>query len=401
MFVALWILVVVMVGYTLWKVIGHEVSASRARRAAVEVQEFVDFVVREVSVGARPAEAISRAAEHTDSEKLRKFFGLVSTAIELGEQPRADLAELWPKCAPYPDSWAESDLAEAQDQLRQPRRMGTQVKVPKPEEKPAPAAEHVQRFLWLWATSYRRGVSLGKLAEAQVQDLDARLARMSEASSAMAGARLTVTLLVALPIGAIALGESSGLHTMSFLTCNVLGALLSICGVFLMCAGTLWAESMAITVLGGVGVRAGPSGAGHSALEYAQALDVASAGLDSGLALAEAWELGVSALTDDTLVNQSLTLLQLGAGSQGWQVLKRHSMLSSIARQAEQQTRAGTTLARSMAAEAGRLRRRVAHESTAGAQKVIVALAAPLTLCFLPAFVLVGLLPLAVGMAGL
>ena len=51
--------------------------------------------------------------------------------------------------------------------------------------------------------------------------------------------------------------------------------------------------------------------------------------------------------------------------------------------------------------QAEHLRRVAADKATAGAEKVLIALAAPLTLCFLPAFVFVGLLPLAIGMASL
>ena len=49
---------------------------------------------------------------------------------------------------------------------------------------------------------------------------------------------------------------------------------------------------------------------------------------------------------------------------------------------------------------ADRLRRTAGDRSRAGAERVLVAVAAPLTLCFLPAFVLVGLVPLVVGFAG-
>ena len=72
-----------------------------------------------------------------------------------------------------------------------------------------------------------------------------------------------------------------------------------------------------------------------------------------------------------------------------------------VARQAVQQTRAGTRLAEGAKAQARRIRQHSLNQVEAGAERVLIAVAAPLTLCFLPAFVLIGLVPLVIGLAGI
>lgn len=71
-----------------------------------------------------------------------------------------------------------------------------------------------------------------------------------------------------------------------------------------------------------------------------------------------------------------------------------------VARRAAAQVRNGGRMAEEVTGQADRLRRQAEDRARAGAERVLVAVAAPLTLCFLPAFVLVGLVPLVVGFAG-
>lgn len=76
-------------------------------------------------------------------------------------------------------------------------------------------------------------------------------------------------------------------------------------------------------------------------------------------------------------------------------------MYGPVARQAAQQSRAGTALSQGSLKHARRLRRIAKDQAVANAERILVIIAAPLTLCFLPAFILVGLIPLVIGLAGI
>lgn len=362
-----------MVAFTLKIVVGRMMKTRRQMKTLAEVRDVVDAIAREVAAGARPLEAVEHAAEGLKSEALRHELDVACVKVRLGAAPGAGSA------GAAPGSGTPSFLAH---------------------------------LFHIWGISHRHGVGLAALARAHVTDIDAQLAHISRSTSATAGARLTVTVLLALPIGAVALGQSSGLGTLTFLLTNVLGVLLFLAGVGLVCAGTLWAEhlseSLTTSPLGGVGVRAGPAGSTPlGPLDAARALDVSAAALRAGKALLPAWDVGVGQLIHDGehdgegKLGRAMALLNLGGGKDAWLTLAEHSLFGPIARQAAQQTRAGTSLADGMHQQAEHLRRVAADKATAGAEKVLIALAAPLTLCFLPAFVFVGLIPLAIGMASL
>uniref|UniRef100_UPI0025B98752 type II secretion system F family protein n=1 Tax=Corynebacterium sp. TaxID=1720 RepID=UPI0025B98752 len=93
-------------------------------------------------------------------------------------------------------------------------------------------------------------------------------------------------------------------------------------------------------------------------------------------------------------------LLELGAGANAWKHLADDPDFGPVARRAAAQVRNGGRLSEAVTAQADRLRRRADDTARAGAERVLVAVAAPLTLCFLPAFVVVGLVPLVIGFAG-
>ncbi|MCG7456019.1 type II secretion system F family protein [Corynebacterium sp. ACRPH] len=371
-----------MVAFTLKVVAGRMLRTRRQMKTLAGVRDVVDAIAREVAAGARPLEAVEHAAEGLKSEALRHEVDVACVKVRLGAAPGAGSGGAAPgegTGGTAPGSDAPSSLAH---------------------------------LFHIWGISHRHGVGLAALARAHVTDIDAQLAHISKSTSATAGARLTVTVLLALPIGAVALGQSSGLGTLTFLLTNVLGVLLFLTGVGLVCAGTLWtehlSESLTASPLGGVGVRAGPAGSTLvGPLDAARALDVSAAALRAGKALLPAWDVGVGQLVHDGEhdgegdLGRAIALLNLGGGKDAWLTLAEHSLFGPIARQAAQQTRAGTSLADGMHQQAEHLRRVAADKATAGAEKVLIALAAPLTLCFLPAFVFVGLIPLAIGMASL
>ncbi|WJY73702.1 type II secretion system F family protein [Corynebacterium auriscanis] len=265
-------------------------------------------------------------------------------------------------------------------------------------------------FRQLWGIATERGIPLSVLAEAYAMDIDAALERREKYESAMAGARLTVTVLLALPIGAVVLGQTMGLDTPRFFIHNPLGAVLLLVGSLLGCAGVQWTEFLTQSqwkFVGG-GSRAGPdSHAGLTSLDIARGLDIFTAALQVGMPTNRAWMVmtqqwdPVTLAEPDRVVFTVGHLLDMGAATQAWESLKTHSGFGPVARQALQQTRSGTALTVGAGAQAQRLRQHANNEVTAAAEKMLVVLAAPLTLCFLPMFVVVGLLPLAIGLAGI
>ncbi|GAA4805975.1 hypothetical protein GCM10023353_06260 [Tomitella cavernea] len=94
-------------------------------------------------------------------------------------------------------------------------------------------------------------------------------------------------------------------------------------------------------------------------------------------------------------------LLALGGDPSGaWEVLAAEPGLEPMARLARRSADSGSSLA----SEAGRLaeafRARAADAAVASAEKAGVAIAGPLGVCFLPAFVCLGIAPVIVGLAG-
>ncbi|MGO1948663.1 MAG: type II secretion system F family protein [Mycobacteriaceae bacterium] len=342
---------------------------SRETRRTRVLREFVDAFAVELMVGARPVDAADQAlvvVSDTPDGRHTVGVGLVG-----GLQRAARRVRLGGVVAAGPVDPAVTDNSvDVDDVLR------------------------------LWAVAERHGMAMGQVMRRLVADTDARLAHLGHTSSALAGARLTEIILLLLPVGAVGIGESMGLAPAAFLIGNILGILVLLAGIVLACAGVLWVESLTVTVLGGVGGRAGPAELGA-----ARVLDVFGAATASGLPVSVAWRAAVSGAGDGTgkdaeALRRVALLLELGAGVEAWRPLHGDPCFGPVARRAATQVRNGARMSDEISGQADRLRRQAGDRSRAGAERVLVAVAAPLTLCFLPAFVLVGLLPLVVGFAG-
>lgn len=388
------------VGFTAHRILGRVRRFAAERSRTRTLRSVVDAFARELGVGALPVDAAGHALDAVRdtkgaSRELIDQLDVEVRRVRLGARPG--------------ESGAGADA-------------GSDAVVHAVVHTVADA--DVSRLLAVWASSSRHGTALGRLMDRSRTDLDARLTHLGHTSSALAGARLTETILLLLPFGALALGQSMGIAPVAFLVGNVLGVLLLVVGVLLGCAGALWTESLTVTVLGGVGRRAGPS-----PLAAARLLDLFAESLAAGLPLSVAWNVaatcgdqhgggggGAGGDRDsdrdsgrdsdrgsdrDRDVNRVAALLSLGAGADAWEPLRDDPHLGPVARLAESGTRNGARLADGVRAQATRLRAEAADASLAGAERVLVVVAAPLTLCFLPAFVLVGLIPLVVGFAGI
>lgn len=363
--------------------VGVRIRDGRVQRRQLELfRDLADSCAREVAAGARVADAVESAAadcegDEADAEgdtgtRLGGQLALVAAQVRLGALPTAAL-------------WDRGEVRSEGDRDGASTGNGSAELV----------AQDVEEFCELWELAERTGMSFAPLADTIVADLEAYSAQQEKTAAAMAGARLTEVLLLAMPVGAVGIGQSMGLDPGGILFGSVIGLGLLLVGAMLACTGVLWTEALTAKVLGGVGRRAGPTG---QALVVARHLDIFALALAAGLPVAKAW--GVAVGPGEGPAHDVEPLLQLGAGPAAWEPLKSHEHYGPVARQALQQTRAGTRLAEGAKAQARRIRQHSLNQVEAGAERVLIAVAAPLTLCFLPAFVLIGLVPLVIGLAG-
>ncbi|CAQ05815.1 type II secretion system F family protein [Corynebacterium urealyticum] len=363
--------------------VGVRIRDGRVQRRQLELfRDLADSCAREVAAGARVADAVESAAadcegDEADAEgdtgtRLGGQLALVAAQVRLGALPTAALRD-------------RGEVGSEGDRDGASTGNGSAELV----------AQDVEEFCELWELAERTGMSFAPLADSIVADLEAHSAQQEKTAAAMAGARLTEVLLLAMPVGAVGIGQSMGLDPGGILFGSVIGLGLLLVGAMLACTGVLWTEALTAKVLGGVGRRAGPTG---QALVVARHLDIFALALAAGLPVAKAW--GVAVGPGEGPAHDVEPLLQLGAGPAAWEPLKSHEHYGPVARQALQQTRAGTRLAEGAKAQARRIRQHSLNQVEAGAERVLIAVAAPLTLCFLPAFVLIGLVPLVIGLAG-
>jgi len=150
------------------------------------------------------------------------------------------------------------------------------------------------------------------------------------------------------------------------------------------------------------GPRIGTS-TGEQPLELAGTWDLLAACLRAGMPVAVALRAvaeGLSAPAGPAL-RRTAQLLALGADStQAWQPALECPATARLARSAQRSDRSGGALAASVTSLAAELRAGAAEQSEARAQRAGVFIAAPLGLCFLPAFIAVGVAPVLIGLAG-
>lgn len=93
-------------------------------------------------------------------------------------------------------------------------------------------------------------------------------------------------------------------------------------------------------------------------------------------------------------------LLALGSDvAEAWEPVGQHRATAELARAARRTARSGTALADSVAVLAKKVRSTVHDEAETRAQRAAVLIAGPLGLCFLPAFLCLGVVPVIIGIA--
>lgn len=136
----------------------------------------------------------------------------------------------------------------------------------------------------------------------------------------------------------------------------------------------------------------------------ASAFDVLAVCLSAGLTVPEAATATASfappAVRD--IVQRAADMLRLGANPDvAWQCPEQASAGGeALARLARRSASSGSALAAGVAELAEQERQDVTHAAMAAAERAGVLIAGPLGLCFLPAFVCLGVVPVVAGLAG-
>lgn len=180
-------------------------------------------------------------------------------------------------------------------------------------------------------------------------------------------------------------------------------------------AGLVWA---AVGGVGGavVGLLAGAAvvvarhrwSAGTSAVrtspgDLAAAWDLLAVCLRAGLAVPVAVEAAAARLSGGAgaTLRRTAGLLALGAGAEeAWAGPAVLPEMATFGRAAARSAATGAALGRTAEAEAARLRADLADLAEARAQRAAVRITVPLGLCFLPAFLVLGIAPVVIGLAG-
>ncbi|MFE7746393.1 type II secretion system F family protein [Nocardia sp. NPDC057455] len=160
----------------------------------------------------------------------------------------------------------------------------------------------------------------------------------------------------------------------------------------------------------------GPTESSHRAtkgmdpLAVASVLDLLAACLRAGLPMAGAAR-AVAAEAPEALgeaLRRAADLLALGAdAAAAWEQVARDANgrpgaeeIASLARMARRSARSGSSLAAAVMELAEQQRSVVEDTAAAKAERAGVLIGGPLGLCFLPAFVCLGIVPVVIGLAG-
>ncbi|MCK2237672.1 MULTISPECIES: type II secretion system F family protein [unclassified Crossiella] len=100
------------------------------------------------------------------------------------------------------------------------------------------------RLLRAWHTAHNHGIPLADLLDAERRDLAERTRFATQVEARLAGARATATILAALPVLPILLGEAMNAHPLRILTATPAGQFLLPLGALLICLGLEWSAHL-------------------------------------------------------------------------------------------------------------------------------------------------------------
>lgn len=135
-------------------------------------------------------------------------------------------------------------------------------------------------------------------------------------------------------------------------------------------------------------------------LDAAAALDIIGACLSSGMPLSQAMAAAADGASPELAepLRQASARLSVGAHS-AWDELAATPALEPLATAGRRASESGTVLAQGLEDTAATYRSQAHDAAQAVAEKAGVLIAGPLALCFLPAFVVLGLIPTIAGLA--
>jgi len=139
-------------------------------------------------------------------------------------------------------------------------------------------------------------------------------------------------------------------------------------------------------------------------LATASALDVFAVCLSAGMSVAAAAAATAPSAPDrlGAVLRRAADLLALGADpDRAWSRSAEDTDGSeALARLARRSASSGSALAQGVAELAEQSRQDAGHAAAAAAERASVLIAGPLGLCFLPAFICLGIVPVVAGLAG-
>lgn len=179
-------------------------TADRTQTAATrDVADALGSLIAELRAGAHAAAAAEGAAADAEPPAARALRTAAATA-RLGGAVAPALAE-----------HAATDLA---------------------------LATPLARLARAWALADRYGVALADLLTDVRRDLDHRARFAGQVRAAMSGPQATASVLAALPVLGVLLGDAIGAAPLHVLTSTSAGQTLLVVGVALLCAGLRWSD---------------------------------------------------------------------------------------------------------------------------------------------------------------
>lgn len=148
---------------------------------------------------------------------------------------------------------------------------------------------------------------------------------------------------------------------------------------------------------------------GPDPLAFASCLDVLAVCLGAGMAVSTAAAAAAASAPPKLarVLRRAADLLALGADpAAAWTIAPKlpvdpaDTQIEGLLRLARRSASSGAALAEGVAELAQQSRHDATHAATAAAERAGVLIAGPLGLCFLPAFVCLGIVPVVAGLAG-
>jgi tight adherence protein B len=261
-----------------------------------------------------------------------------------------------------------------------------------------------------WRVADSSGAPLTDTLAGLCADLSASTERGQAVRAALAGPRSTAVLLGLLPILGLVLGSGMGARPVHVLLATTGGHAIWCVGVVLDVLGLVWTNRLLR------GADAEPSGESRVRRAGARlfgtrlppdgrlpfALDLTAAALRCGRDVANALRLAAPVLAPAAAAQwrRVAGLIALGADpDQAWTSVDEDADLAPVAVAARRSAKSGARLAAAFSRLARDLRAEQRSAALARANRAGVLAMAPLGLCFLPAFVCIGIVPTIVGIA--